>query len=364
MSIRTISRIIRALSEKERQAKRVLVITALLFAVPAYADNVGIQNEALSTLSPTAGMSGPVAMDSENRLIISPTGSTAGVQYDEGDTAATVTGTAVMWRTAGNAMTPVDTTNRLPVNVSDGSGALNVIVDSSALPSGASTLAEQQTQTTSLQLLDDAVATTAAAITTKGFAASGTDGTNARILKLDTSGEIQADILSVIPGTGQTNLGKAEDSAHASTDVGVGAMGVRTDTLASSAADGDYEFHKMDAKGAQWVNDWKNCTLATNTGNTGDQTIVAAPGAGNSLYLTYIFTSCDTTVTPCTTLVKIGGTTYFDIQSPINSGTGSQPWGSLSLPTPIKVGDNTGLVVNNSDNNARVTVCTYTAKTI
>lgn len=41
------------------------------------------------------------------------------------------------------------------VTVTDGAGALNVIVDSSALPTGASTLAEQQTQTTALQLIDN-----------------------------------------------------------------------------------------------------------------------------------------------------------------------------------------------------------------
>lgn len=41
------------------------------------------------------------------------------------------------------------------VTVTDGAGALNVIVDSSALPTGASTLAEQQTQTASLSVVDD-----------------------------------------------------------------------------------------------------------------------------------------------------------------------------------------------------------------
>lgn len=41
------------------------------------------------------------------------------------------------------------------VTITDGAGAVNVIVDSSALPAGASTLAEQQTQTTALQLIDN-----------------------------------------------------------------------------------------------------------------------------------------------------------------------------------------------------------------
>lgn len=45
---------------------------------------------------------------------------------------------------------------------------------------------------------------------------------------------------SVIPGTGATNLGKAEDAVHASGDTGVMALAVRKDTAAALSADGDY----------------------------------------------------------------------------------------------------------------------------
>ena len=57
-------------------------------------------------------------------------------------------------------------------------------------------------------------------------------------------------IESVVPGTGATNLGKAEDAAHASGDVGVMALAVRRDTLvASSGTTGDYEPLQTDANG-------------------------------------------------------------------------------------------------------------------
>lgn len=50
------------------------------------------------------------------------------------------------------------------------------------------------------------------------------------------------DVTSVVPGTGATNLGKAEDAAHSSGDVGVQMLAVRTDTPANrSGTDGDYE---------------------------------------------------------------------------------------------------------------------------
>lgn len=50
------------------------------------------------------------------------------------------------------------------------------------------------------------------------------------------------DVTTVVPGTGATNLGKAEDAAHASGDVGVMALSVRQNTAAAtSGTDGDYQ---------------------------------------------------------------------------------------------------------------------------
>lgn len=99
--------------------------------------------------------------------------------------------------------------------------ALPVSASSLPLPSGASTLSEQQSQTTHLatiagdttdietavELLDDTVATTGSAIPTKGLAVSGTDGTNARVLKTNTSGELQVDVLSVAGTVAVTQSG-------------------------------------------------------------------------------------------------------------------------------------------------------------
>jgi hypothetical protein len=50
---------------------------------------------------------------------------------------------------------------------------------------------------TAVELIDDGIATVASAITSKGMAAVGTDGTNARILKTDSSGELQVDVLTM-----------------------------------------------------------------------------------------------------------------------------------------------------------------------
>jgi hypothetical protein len=63
------------------------------------------------------------------------------------------------------------------------------------------------------------------------------------------------DVTSVIPGTGATNLGKAEDAQHTSGDVGVMVLGVRMSANGPlSAHDGDYEPLQTDANGHLKVN--------------------------------------------------------------------------------------------------------------
>jgi len=58
---------------------------------------------------------------------------------------------------------------------------------------------------------------------------------------------------AVIPGTGATNLGKAEDAAHTSADTGVMALAVRKATAANvSDTDGDYEPLQVSG-GHAWV---------------------------------------------------------------------------------------------------------------
>ena len=81
-------------------------------------------------------------------------------------------------------------------------------------------------------------------------------GTNA-IGKLASNSGVDigdVDILSLIPGVGATNLGKAEDAVHSSGDVGVMSLAVRNDTLAALAgADGDYAPIQVDDRGSIYV---------------------------------------------------------------------------------------------------------------
>lgn len=102
-------------------------------------------------------------------------------------------------------------------------------------------------------------------------------------------------VTSDIPGTGNTNTGKAEDAVHTSGDTGIELLGVRKDTATQSTnADGDYTAPSLDAYGAQFVrSDHPNriaCTVAVSTATT-IQAVggsCATPGAGFSIYITDI----------------------------------------------------------------------------
>lgn len=59
------------------------------------------------------------------------------------------------------------------------------------------------------------------------------------------------DVLSIVPGTAATNLGKAEDAAHSSGDTGVMSLAVRRDAdTALAGTDGDYAPLQVNAAGS------------------------------------------------------------------------------------------------------------------
>lgn len=71
---------------------------------------------------------------------------------------------------------------------------------------------------------------------------AGSDGSNARSILTDTSGRVKIATIetSIVPGTGASNLGKAEDAIHGSGDVGIEALAVANEANTQFAADGDY----------------------------------------------------------------------------------------------------------------------------
>lgn len=121
-----------------------------------------------------------------------------------------------------------------------------------------------------------------------------------------------ADITSVIPGVGATNLGKAEDAQHASGDTGVAVWGVRDDTLGIfSATEGDYEPFHMTAAGRLYTSATVDAALpagtnaigklAANSGvDIGDVDILSIAAGNNNIGDVDIASGTVTTVTTLT----------------------------------------------------------------
>lgn len=89
------------------------------------------------------------------------------------------------------------------------------------------------------------------------------------------------DVTSVAPGTGASSLGKAEDAAHTSADVGVFVLAVRADTAASTAGtDGDYAGLIVDSAGRLWCNVSNTVTVASHAVTNAGTFAVQATQAG------------------------------------------------------------------------------------
>jgi hypothetical protein len=83
-------------------------------------------------------------------------------------------------------------------------------------------------------------------------------GTNA-IGKLAANSGVDigdVDVTSIIPGTGATNLGKAQDSVGGATDTGIVPLAIRDDSLSTiTPVEGDYATLRVNSTGALWVQD-------------------------------------------------------------------------------------------------------------
>lgn len=193
-------------------------------------------------------------------------------------------------------------------------------------------------------------------------------GTNA-IGKLAANSGVDigdVDVTSVVPGTGATNLGKAEDGGHTSGDVGVMALGVRNDTpnAALSGTDLDYTPIAVYRTGALRVappeedfavlgsNSVKK--YYTNAGAVTDG-IVWSPAAGKRWYVTDIFINVSAAATVTLEDDLAGGdSAVWKAELAANSG-----W-SHSFSTPLFSGEDAAdLIITTSAANVYVTVTGY-----
>lgn len=171
------------------------------------------------------------------------------------------------------------------------SGTWNVtnISGTVSLPTGAATATNQSTEITSLQLLDDVVATDGSAALTKLYQVGGTDGTNAQILSTDTSGRLNVNVIggptggtssvddsafTPAVGSGTPLMGMADEAATDSVDegdVGVVRMTLDRKLLTRVVGSTDANRLEVDASGRVTAN------LAAGTNNIGDVDVLSVP---------------------------------------------------------------------------------------
>ena len=263
--------------------------------------------------------------------------------------------------------------------LTDGDGKLWCNVGTIALPSGASTEAKQDTLITSnaaiktaVELIDDAVGTDGSTGPTKAISIAGTEsGGNLQEIAVDSSGNVQVDVLGVVPGTGATNLGKVEDAAHSSGDVGVMALAVRKDTPAAAAADGDYEALRTDEFGqlrvaplhtGQLFSGYGTATAST----TSDVEVVAAVANKTHCVTDITITVLGGANDDCTIFVKSGTTVKFatGVSAASTSGDNFNVT-SINLTSPMVMSTNEAVNVQLVDNDCTTiywTVSGYTIK--
>lgn len=149
------------------------------------------------------------------------------------------------------------------------------------------------------------------------------------------------DVTSIIAGTGATNLGKAEDAVHASGDTGVMALAVQSNVSASTAATGDYHTLQTDSRG-QLHTGIPHASTSTDISLASAATsaqVIAANTARTGLYLTNTdVNDCHiyfgTTATTVKFSVRLGYLDTFIMPAPIWTGRIDAIWavdGSGSL---------------------------------
>ena len=181
------------------------------------------------------------------------------------------------------------------------------------------------------------------------------------------TGTLSVQTSAQVPGTGATNLGKAEDNAHTSGDVGVFALAVRNDSpdTAVSNTAGDYTQVSVSSTGAvrnapisedfaALANGPQVKKYYSNAGAVTDG-IVWSPAAGKRWYVTDIFVGVSAAATVTLEDDLSGGdSAVWKMELAANSG-----W-AHAFNTPLFSGEDAAdLLVTTSAGNVYITITGY-----
>jgi len=275
---------------------------------------------AITTLPAIAGT---VAVSSLPAVSGTVTATPSGTQTVTGTVAATQSGSWTVTSNVGTGTRPISgtvgvssgtvTISNASIPVTDNGGSLTVDGTVAATQSGTwnigsittlpaisgtvTSVAGTGTRTVAGTVSVSTLPAVSGTVTVSSITSALPAGTNA-IGKLSANSGVDigdVDVLSIVPGTGATNLGKAEDALHASGDVGVMALGVRNDNAATarSGANADYTPLAVNAAGEVFVVHRSGATLANGAGTVTTSTaqVLAASTTRRSVLITNLGTA-------------------------------------------------------------------------
>jgi hypothetical protein len=212
-----------------------------------------------------------------------------GTQYQEGDTDASITGTAALWEDAGDTLRPVSASTPLPVNVVAGSAAGTEFDEDTPHVSG-------DAGVMALAVRNDNGATTLTS-DDGDYSAIAVDD-KGRLLLSSDGGEAPVSVVSWNAGSiGVTNdYDHTEDAPQAASDTGAFVLAVRNDNAATTFTDtdGDYSAIAVTNKGAVHIADGNGsitvdgsvslaAAIPAGTNNIGDVDILSIAAGDNNI---------------------------------------------------------------------------------
>jgi len=275
-----------------------------------------------------------------------------GTQYTEGDTDATITGTAVMFEsnTGTNALSAVSNSNPLPI--ADAGGSLTV--DNAAL-----SVTGGGAEATALRVTLANDSTGVLSVDDNGSTISIDDGAGS----ITVDGTVAVSSLPASTNTLEVVGDAAHDAAVAGNPVRIAGRAVSADY--TSVATGDTA-DLITTLGGKLVTHPYAIPENYVSGATSDMTattatsVIAAAGAGLRNYITHILVQCSHATVG--TWVNItdgsGGSTLYTVYAAAAGGGAS-----ITLPCPIKTTANTALYCANvtTGSNTRVSASGYKA---
>lgn len=264
-------------------------------------------------------------VDSSGNISVSidPTGLATSAKQDTGNTsiASIDTKTPALGQALAAASVPVVLT----------AAQITTLTPPAAI-TGFATSAKQDTMITSLGLLDNVVNSDGAVSGADGAMTAGFDGTNARLIRTTSQGEVKAQLIA-----GTAAIGKLA----ANDGVDIGNVDVASSALPTGAATSALQPQ------------FRSTAVATNA-TTGVQTTVAAPGSGNSIYIVSINVN-NNDAAGQQSVIKFNDTVVFTVNVPTKDNR------TINFACPIKVGDNLPVKTDQTDADMFTSIVYFTA---